>query len=73
MDAIIFLKAIGNLLFTAILFLAVLVTFAFSMLSYLLRGFVPALSNLRSLMLTRADNRSGFLQLGKKILSQKKF
>ena len=73
MDAIIFLKAIGNLLFTAILFLAVLVTFAFSMLSYILRGFVPALSNLRTLMLTRTDNRSGFLQLRKKILSQKKF
>ncbi|WP_084165783.1 hypothetical protein [Dyadobacter crusticola] len=73
MDAIIFLKAIGNLLFTAILFLAVMVTFAFSMLSYILRGFGPALSSLRSMMLTRVDNRSGFFQLGKKILPQKKF
>jgi hypothetical protein len=73
MDAIIFLKAIGNLLFTAILFLAVMVTFAFSTLSYLLRGFVPAISNVRSMMLNRGESRWSIVQLGKKILPQKKF
>jgi hypothetical protein len=73
MDIIIFFKAIGNLLFTAILFFAILVTSAFSVLTYLLKGMAPAVVNFKTLLQTRGAHRNGFLQLGKKILPQKKF
>lgn len=73
MDIVIFLKAIGNLLFTAILFFAVLVTSAFSILTYLLKGMAPAVNNFRTLLLNRSEDSPRFLRLGKKILSQKKF
>ncbi|CAG5073045.1 hypothetical protein DYBT9623_04572 [Dyadobacter sp. CECT 9623] len=73
MDIIIFFKAIGNLLFTAILFFAILVTSAFSVLTYLLKGMVPAMTNFKTLLLPRSEDRPRLLRLGKKILSQKKF
>ncbi|MCE7059326.1 hypothetical protein [Dyadobacter sp. CY343] len=73
MDIIIFFKAIGNLLFTAILFFAILVTSAFSVLTYLLKGMVPAVTNFKTLLLPRSEDRPRLLRLGKKILSQKKF
>ncbi|MEO6284213.1 MAG: hypothetical protein ABIN80_01840 [Dyadobacter sp.] len=53
MDIIIFFKAIGNLLFAAILFLAVLITSAFSALVYLLKGIRPALHYRKALLFRR--------------------
>ncbi|MCF2487964.1 hypothetical protein [Dyadobacter sp. CY347] len=41
MDVIIFLKAIGNLVFAAILFLAVFITAGFSIVLNLLKQFKP--------------------------------
>jgi galactitol-specific phosphotransferase system IIC component len=72
MEMIIFLKAIGNLLFTAILFIAVIVTSAFSVLKYMLQGCKPAADNLMSALQARLANRELYLPLGKKVLSQKK-
>lgn len=53
MDIIIFFKAIGNLLFAAILFLAVLITSAFSVLMYLFKGLGPALHYRKGLLFRR--------------------
>ncbi|WAC09286.1 hypothetical protein [Dyadobacter pollutisoli] len=53
MDIIIFFKAIGNLLFAAILFLAVLITSAFSVLIYLFKGLGPALHYRKGLLFRR--------------------
>jgi hypothetical protein len=53
MDLIIFFKAIGNLLFAAILFLAVLITSAFSMLVYLFKGLTPAIQFRKGLLFRR--------------------
>ncbi|WP_171037982.1 hypothetical protein [Dyadobacter luticola] len=52
MDVIIFLKAISNLLFAAILFLAVAITSAFSIVLYLVKGVAPTIGQ-RTLMLFR--------------------
>ena len=73
MDMIIFLKAIGNLLFTAILLLAVVITSAFSVLTYILKGCKPAADNLISAVQSKLASRDYYFPLGKKILSQKKF
>jgi hypothetical protein len=53
MDLIIFFKAIGNLLFAAILFLAVLITSAFSMLVYLFKGLTPTIQFRKGLLFRR--------------------
>jgi hypothetical protein len=53
MDVIIFLKAISNLLFAAILILAVVITSAFSIVFYILKGFAPTLDNLKIPVLLR--------------------
>jgi hypothetical protein len=50
MDIIIFLKAIGNLLFAAILLLAVAFTCAFSLLTYMFRGYKPSLDGFKGLV-----------------------
>ncbi|WP_171036437.1 hypothetical protein [Dyadobacter sediminis] len=53
MDVIIFLKAVGNLLFAAILLMAVLITSTFSILVYLVKGFKPALIGKTQLFFNR--------------------
>lgn len=53
MDVIIFLKAVGNLLFACILLMAVLITSTFSILVYILRGFKPALIGKKQLFFGR--------------------
>ncbi|ACT93605.1 hypothetical protein [Dyadobacter fermentans] len=50
MDIIIFLKAIGNLLFAAILLMAVAFSTAFSMLTYMFRGSRPSLAGIRNIV-----------------------
>ncbi|WP_353718253.1 hypothetical protein [Dyadobacter sp. 676] len=49
MDIIILLKVIGNLLFAAILLLAVAFSMAFSLLTYMFRGSRPSLAGIRDL------------------------
>jgi len=53
MDAIIFLKAIGNLVFAAILFLAIFITAGFSILLNLLKEFSIAQFTKRSFGIKR--------------------
>ncbi|SKB43926.1 hypothetical protein SAMN05660293_00170 [Dyadobacter psychrophilus] len=53
MDAIIFLKAIGNLLFAAILFLAIFITAGFSIVLNLLKEFSLAQLNKRTFSFKR--------------------
>jgi hypothetical protein len=53
MDVIIFLKAVGNLLFAVILFMAVLITSTFSVLVYILKGFKPAFTGRKQLFFSR--------------------
>jgi hypothetical protein len=48
MDVIIFFKALGNLIFAAILLLAVLMTTLLSFLTYLIREFKPLLIRKRA-------------------------
>lgn len=58
MDLIIFFKAVGNLLFAAILFLAIAITSVLSVLLYIMKGFTPSLINKKDLLLSKiARNR----------------
>jgi hypothetical protein len=57
MDIIIFLKAIGNLLFAAILLLAVAFSSAFSVLTYMFRGSRPSVSGIKSLVRRKYSSR----------------
>ncbi|WP_019940884.1 hypothetical protein [Dyadobacter beijingensis] len=57
MDIIIFLKAIGNLLFAAILLLAVAFTTAFSLLTYMFRGSRLSVAGLKGLIRKRYPMR----------------
>ena len=41
MDVIIFMKAIGNLLFAAILFLAIIITAGFSAVLHIVKDIIP--------------------------------
>nr|WP_295921589.1 hypothetical protein [uncultured Dyadobacter sp.] len=50
MDIIIFLKAIGNLIFAAILLLAVAFSSAFSILTYMFRNTRPSLPGIKGLV-----------------------
>ncbi len=43
MDLIIFFKAIGNLLFAAILMLAIVITSTFTLFFYVMKGLTPVL------------------------------
>ncbi|MCE6989504.1 hypothetical protein [Dyadobacter sp. CY323] len=53
MDVIIFLKAVSNLLFAAILLLAVVVSSTFSIVFYAFKGIKPNLGNLRTPLFKR--------------------
>lgn len=53
MDAILFLKAIGNLVFAAILFLAIFITAGFSVVINLLKQFSVAQLNKRNFSFRR--------------------
>jgi len=57
MDIIIFLKAIGNLLFAAILLLAVACSSAFSILTYMFRGSRLSLAGFKSLVRKKYSSR----------------
>ena len=58
MDLIIFFKAVGNLLFAAILFFAIAITSVLSVLLYIMKGFTPSLINKKDLFLSKiARNR----------------
>jgi len=50
MDLIIFFKAVGNLLFAAILFMAIAISSLLSVLLYLMKGFTPILFNKKELL-----------------------
>ena len=57
MDIIIFLKAIGNLLFAAILLLAVAFSSAFSVLTYMFRGSRLSVAGIKSLVRKKHNPR----------------
>jgi hypothetical protein len=57
MDIIIFLKAIGNLLFAAILLLAVAFSSAFSVLTYMFRGTRPSVAGIKSFVRKKHTSR----------------
>jgi hypothetical protein len=57
MDIIIFLKAIGNLLFAAILLLAVAFSSAFSVLTYMFRGSRPSVAGIKGLVRKKYTSR----------------
>ncbi|OJV19958.1 MAG: hypothetical protein BGO21_11220 [Dyadobacter sp. 50-39] len=57
MDIIIFLKAIGNLLFAAILLLAVAFSSAFSILTYMFRGSRLSVAGIKNLVRRKYTSR----------------
>jgi hypothetical protein len=57
MDIIIFLKAIGNLLFAAVLLLAVAFSSAFSVLTYMFRNARPSVAGIRNFVRKKYASR----------------
>lgn len=64
MDVVIFFKAVGNLLFAAILFLAVVMTTLLSLVSYIFRELKPLLLQKRTAFLRKIKLTRSLQHLG---------